>query len=145
MRDAVSALMQQVAEQKEESRAEVVAGRERKARTKTIRIAQAALAGLALVVSLLLVIPRWQRPFAAPTGAEAEVSARRGIVFAAQLVEQHIRRNRQLPMSLSDLGVSLPGISYQRIDSSYVISTIVEGKTFALRRGDDLARFLAGP
>ena len=146
MRDAVDQLMKQVAEQKQENKAEVIAARERKARQGRMRWLQAVVLAIALVISLMFAIPIWQAPFKAPTGARAERDARRALVFASRLVEQRIRATGRAPQNFDQLGVPLPGITYQRLDSlNYVISTTVEGKTVAFRRGDDPVRFEGGP
>jgi len=146
MRDAVSQVMKQVNDQQQENRAEVVAARERKAHRGRMRWLQAVLLGVALVISLLFAIPRWQRPFAAPSGTLAEQDTRRAVVFAAQLVEQRIGATGRAPQSLEQLGIPLAGIHYQRLDSlGYVVSATVEGRTLSFRRGDDLVRFAGTP
>jgi len=146
MRDAVDQLMKQVAEQKQENKAEVVAAREKKARQQKMRWLQAVVLMIALIISLVFAIPLWRQPFAVPSGVKAERDARRAVVFAAQLVEQRIRSSGRAPQTFDQLGVPLPGISYQRLDSlAYVVSTTVEGRTVSFRRGDDPVRFVGGP
>lgn len=146
MRDAVDQLMQQVADQQQETKAEVVAARARHDRRARMRWLQAALLAVALVISGMFAIPRWRQPFPPPTGAVAERDARRAIVFAAQLVEQRIRVTRRAPQTFDQVGVPLPGIAYQRLDSlGYLLTTTVEGKTLSFRRGDDPVRFVSGP
>jgi hypothetical protein len=142
MRDAVNQVMKQVNDQKQENRAEVVAAREHKASQSRMRWLQAIVLATVLVISLVFAIPRWRQPFAAPSGAEAEHDARHAVVFAAQLVEQHIHATGRAPQSLEQLGIPLPGIRYQRLDSlGYVVSATVEDRTLSFRRGDDQARF----
>ena len=97
MRDAVDQLMKQVADQRQETKAEVVAARERRARQNRMRWLQAAVLALVLVMSVMFAIPLWQRPFAAPTGARAERDGRRAVVFAVQLIEQRIRGTGSAP------------------------------------------------
>lgn len=146
MRDAVDQLMRQVADQKQESKAEVMAARARAVRQSRMRWLQAAVLAIALVISVMFAVPLWRAPFKAPTGAQAEHDARRAVVFAAQLVEQRIRATGSAPQHFDQLGVPLPGISYQRLDSlAYVLSTTIEGKTLSFRRGDDPARFVGMP
>jgi hypothetical protein len=146
MRDAVGQLMKQVADERQENKAEVIAARERAARQARMRWLQAVVVAFALVISVLFAIPLWRQPFAPPTGAKAERDARRFVVFASQLVEQRIRLTGHAPQHFDQVGVPLPGIAYQRLDSlAYVISTTVEGKTLSFRRGDDPVRFVGGP
>ena len=146
MRDAVGQLMQQVADKQHESKAEVIAARERDARRAKMRWLQVAVLAIVLVISLMFAIPRWRQPFAAPTGARAERDARRAVVFAAQLVEQQIRATGRAPRNFDQVGVPLAGIFYQRIDSlAYVVSITVGGKTLSFRRGDDPVRFVGAP
>jgi hypothetical protein len=146
MADAVGQLMKQVADKRRESKAEVIAARERVARQARMRWLQAAVLAITLVISLMFAIPRWRQPFAAPTGASAERAARRAVVFATQLVEQRIRTTGRAPQKFDEIGVPLPGIYYQRLDSlAYVVSITVEGKTLQFRRGDDPERFVGGP
>jgi len=146
MKDAVNQLMKQVADDREENRAEVVAARERAARRDKMRWLQAVVLVIALAISLIFAIPMWRQPFPEPAGARAEHDARRTVVFAAQLVEQRIRSSGRAPQNFDQLGVPLPGITYRRLDSlAYVISTTVEGRTLSFRRGDDPARFVGAP
>jgi len=146
MRDAVEQLLKQQAEKRQESRAEVIAARERAARRARLRWLQAVVLAIVLVISFLFAVPKWQHPFAGPTGARAERDARRAVLFAARLADQRIRATGRAPLSLDELGVSLPGISYQRLDSlTWVISVTVEGQPLSFRRGDDPVRFAGTP
>lgn len=146
MRDAVDQLMKQVADKKQENKAEVVAARERKARTGRLRWLQAGVLAVGLVISVMFAIPLWRQPFKPPAGPEAERDARHGIVFAARLIEQRIRATGKAPQNFDQVGVPLPGINYMRLDSlNYVISSTVGTRTITFRRGDDLARFAVTP
>jgi len=146
IRDVVGQLLKQQADKQQASRAEVAAARERAARQARRRGLQVVLLAIVLVISLLYAIPRWERPFARPTGARAERDARRAVLFAARLVDGRIRATGRAPLSFDEIGVTLPGISYHRLDSlSWVISVTVEGRTLSFQRGDDPVRFGGAP
>lgn len=144
MKDAVHQLLQQKADEKAHTQADVVQEKERNKGKRRMRWVQLlALLGV-LVVSVVISIPQWRQPFVPPDGAEAEQHARRAIVFAANLLDIYEKRSGRLPGAFSQVGVTLPGVSYLRTGDSYILSARANERDLTFTKGDDPARFLAG-
>ena len=144
MRDAVQALVQKVADDKAQTRADKVREVERKRHKQRNRYLQAALLLVLLILSSMYGLRRWRQPFTAPTGADAERDARKTLVFAATLLDRYQSRTGQAPGSLALIGVALPGVIYQPMRGTWVLSMRVEGRSIDFHKGDDPARFLSG-
>jgi len=143
MKDAVQELMSQVAEKKAQTRADVVEEKQRQTRRQRTRYFQAAALLVLLIVSLVFMLPRWRQPFQPPSGAEAERDARKAIIFASTLVDRYEARSGRLPGSFNQVGVTIPGLVYTVVGSSYILSMQVDGHEIVFHKGDDAARFLS--
>jgi hypothetical protein len=142
MKNALQQLVQQTAESKAQTQADVAQQAQRGHRQERTRYTQAAVLLIVLVVSLVLAIPHWGHPFAPPVGEVADQHARRALLFASSLVDAYQKRTGALPGTLSQVGVALPGIDYEHIGDTYSLATSVEGRTISLNRGDDPTQFL---
>lgn len=143
MKDAVQELMQNVAEEKAQTKAEIEAAKAKKERIRKRRIGYAVLLTIVLVISIVVMYPRWRQPYAPPTGAAAELNARRTLVFAADLVESFARRNGgRLPGSFAETGIPLPGIDYHPTPGGFALSSVVDGRTITFNRGDNPNSFV---
>ena len=143
MADAVQALVQEVKEKKEQTRAEKAMVEQRRRRKQRTRLVQLAALALALVAALIYAIPRWKQPLARPTGAAARDDARHTILFAARLLDQYQLRAGRLPGSFRQTGVELPTLQYQPTGDSYALTIDVDGQAITFHKGDDPVRFLS--
>ncbi|MEK6769073.1 MAG: hypothetical protein AABY85_08820 [Gemmatimonadota bacterium] len=141
MRDAVANVMQDVAEKKHALKEETQVEQERRRRRQQRSWLLATLAGLALVISFAMNLPRWQHPFQPPAGAAAERDARRAILFAAALVDRYTAATGNPPTTLAQAGATLPGVVYRPMSGGYELSVMVEGKPIVFHGGDDPDRF----
>jgi hypothetical protein len=144
MRDAVDKVMQQVAEKKQQTRAEIEAERGKAAQKGRRRFAYLGLLALVFAVSLYFGVERWNHPFPPPTGAAAATGARRAIALAAGLVDRFVKANGRPPATLNEVGFAIPGLRYQRVGSQYILSMDIEGRPITFQSGDDLNRFKSG-
>jgi hypothetical protein len=142
MKDAVHQLLQQKAEEKASTRADEVQQKQRGKQKMRNRLLQVAALFVVLIICIVVSMPAWKQPFDPPEGQRAEQDARRAIVFAARLVDSYESRTGRLPSTFSQVGVSLPGISYMRTGDSYLLSTRANDRDLAFRKGDDAAAFL---
>ena len=144
MKDAVNQLMQQVKDDKAQTRADRARLEALKRRKQRTRVLQAVLLFLGLVASSIYGYQLWKQPFEAPSGDQAIHDARKTLVFTAGLINFYQRKTGQPPAHLSQLGVTLPSMTYQRSGDSWLLSISVEGRPLTLHKDDDPARFLAG-
>lgn len=144
LRNAVQAVVDQKAAEKQTTRRVSAAERARQLRRPLRRRWQAAALFLVFVISVIVAIPRWRTPFQPPAGAAAQHNARRAIVFAAHLVDQYVKTRGQPPANLAELRVELPGMEYTRVENSWRLSMAVEGRTITFVAGDDPTQFLGG-
>ncbi len=144
MQDAVANVMQQVAEEKAARRADVQAEKEKAVRRSRRAWPLLILAGFGFVISLVYFVPRWQHPFKPPAGAAAVRDARQAILFADAQVRLYVTENGRPPVSLSETGLTLPGIAYRVTPGGYELSAVIEGRPIVLNSDDDRARFRAG-
>ncbi|HEY2805783.1 MAG TPA: hypothetical protein VGI92_07995, partial [Gemmatimonadales bacterium] len=75
-------------------------------------------------------------------GEDAELDARKALVFAGSLLNQYQAKNGQLPNTIVQLGVPLPGVTYQRSGDSYAVTITVEGHAITYHREDDPRHFV---
>jgi hypothetical protein len=144
IKNALEELLQQKAEEKKLTRADIAQRTVRDKQKARRQYLQAAVLLVVLVASIVLAIPRWNQPFSPPAGAQAEQDMRKAMVFASSLVDAYESRSGRLPGNFSQVGVALPGISYMRTGESYMLSAFVNGHNLAFKKGDDRAAFLAG-
>ena len=145
MRDAVKAVVDQKAAEREETKARSQADRAKAARKPYRLRIVAALLGVALLVTVWLSIPLWQHPFDEPTGAVADHHARQALVFAAGLVRQYSAAHGAPPERLSDLNVQLPGMTYVHAGPSWSLTLPSNGRPITFNNGDDPTAFLGTP
>ncbi len=143
MKDAVNQLMQQVKDDKAQTKADKARLEALKRRRQQLRGLQAALLFLVLIAASIYGYKVWKQPFAPPSGEAAVHDARKTLVFTASLINFYQRKTGQLPSNLSQLGVALPQMTYQRTGDSWVLSMSVEGRPLTIHKDDDPARFLA--
>jgi hypothetical protein len=141
MRDAVHQVLQKVADDRQAATVEAQAAAARAARKRRRHRTLLALGIVALVAAIVFAVPRWRRPFPAPTGAEADRQARIALLFAARAVDGFRDSRGRLPLSLQETGVALPGVSYTPDTDGWELSTVVEGRTLTLRHSDDRDAF----
>ena len=141
MRNAVVDVMQDVAEKKQAMKQETKQELERRRKREQRRWLWVALAAIALIISVAVNLPRWQHPFQSPTGAAAESDARHAILLAVNLVERYRATTGQLPGTLAETGISLPGVVYRPSQGGYEISVMVGGIPVVFHSGDDQASF----
>ena len=143
MKDAVNQLMQQVKDDKAQTRADKARLEALKRRKQRTRGMQAVLLFFGLVASSLYGYKVWKQPFTPPSGERVVHDARKTLVFTAGLINLYQRKTGQLPANLSQLGVALPPMTYQRTGDTWLLSMSVEGRPLTLHKDDDPARFLA--
>jgi hypothetical protein len=143
IKNALDQLLQQKAEEKKLTRADVVAQKARSRQKQRRQLVQIAVLLIVLIASVMFALPRWREPFQAPQGARAEQDMAKAMVFASSLVDAYEARSGRLPGSFSQVGVALPGISYMRTGDSYMLSAFVNGHNLAFKKGDDRNAFLA--
>ena len=143
MREAVKAVVDQKAAERDTVRRLSVAARAKAERRTRTRYWQAVALFLVFVVCLVIAIPAWRQPFPALSPEATERNARQAIVFAATLVEHYAEANGAPPAHLKGLGVELPGIYYSRVENSWYLSMHVGNRAITFTRGDNPAEFLA--
>jgi hypothetical protein len=131
MRDALQQVMQNVADKRDEARADELKEVERRQRKRRSAILLLVLLGVAFGVSLAVSLPRWNNPYAPPTGEAAERDAQRALLLAAAIVDRFRNANRRLPDSLAETGVALPGVAYRLTPSGYELSVTADGRRIA--------------
>jgi hypothetical protein len=146
MRSAVSDIVQQVKDEKAADRAAKQREIVRRRRKERLRWLWLGAAIVALVISIVVMLPRWRQPIAPPTGDEALRHGRETVALAAELVEQYRTSHGALPGAIVDVTVPLPGVVYRvvRDGQGYVLTLNVEGQVLEYRSGEDLGAFRAG-
>ena len=75
------------------------------------------------------------------TPAELDAGARFKIYLAAQALKAHRDSAGTWPASLDLVGFADEGLTYQVIDTTYVLQTMIGGAPFTYRSGEDLTFF----
>ena len=76
--------------------------------------------------------------------AQAEAGLRWSMYLLAHRVEAYYRAHGEYPSSLTEVGDSVPGVSYVGLDSVFELRAVENGKSIILRSDRDVDEFL-GP
>lgn len=144
MRDAVSKVVQQVAEQRQAKTAEALAEQRRARQRQTRGILLVIVAVIGLVASVMWALPRWRHPFQDRSAALQDRDARTAILFAAKIVDRFTEARGRAPISLEEAGVNLPGIAYTTTGTTYQLVAVVDGKPLTFRSGISRDSFRIG-
>jgi len=142
--EALSDLVSDVKQQRKADRRDRTVEHQKKLARARRKYVWLVLALMAFAASLVYAIPRWNAPYAAPTGIAADHHARETLFLAAQMVEAFAERNGRVPDNLEEIGVPFPGVSYQAGPGTWEMTVSWEGGAVTLRRGQDLRAFRAG-
>jgi hypothetical protein len=75
------------------------------------------------------------------TPAEMAAATRFSIYLVAQEVEAYRREHGMLPSSLEAINADIEGVTFEPVDTGYVLSGTVAGETITYRSGADLTPF----
>ena len=105
---------------------------------------------LAILFPLFLGLLAWnltagRKPPVVFTPAEVDAGARFKIFLAVQALKAYRDSAGHWPTSLRQVGFGDEGMTYEQVDTSYVITAVSGGTAFTYRGGEDLSFFRDAP